>query len=342
MPRPSALSAPFGLSAPVLVLAAGLTAALPARALPPADPDAIITLQDENASISSSHLSDRYYVNGLRLGYTSPTGAIPPFSEQMGRVLWGDGRQRISIDIQQSIFTPANTIARPPPPTDRPYAGVLTGNFSLLQDTDYWRSIVGLQVGLVGPGAGAEELQNGFHDLIGQGRTLGWNSFQIHNEPVLQLLSERIWREPLGTVGGLETDVLPNLTVGIGNLRIYALAGALLRIGQGLNSDYGVARVQPWGMSGGDAYTPVRPFNWYFFIGADGQGVAHDITLNGNTFERSPHVSIKPLVGELEAGVAIMMYGVRVSYTQVFQTEEFRGQHGGLHQFGSLAASVRF
>lgn len=338
MPRPPALSAP------ALVLAAGLAAAAvtPARALPPADPDAIITLQDENSSLTSSSLSDRYYVNGLRLGYTSPTDAIPDFAQHMGRVLWGDGRQRISIDIEQSIFTPANTLAKPPPSTDRPYAGVLTGNFSLIQDTDYWRSIVGMQIGLVGPGAGAEELQNGFHDVIGQGRTLGWNSYQIHNEPVIEFLSERVWREPLGTIGGLETDMLPNLTVGIGNLRIYGLTGALLRIGQGLNSDYGPARVQPWGMSGGDAFTPVRPINWYFFVGADGQAVLHDITLNGNTFTSSPHVSPKWDVGELEAGVAVMLYGVRLSYTQVFQTEEFRGQHGGFHQFGSLAASVRF
>jgi lipid A 3-O-deacylase len=158
---------------------------------------------------------------------------------------------------------------------------------------------------------------------------------------VIEFLSERVWRVPLATFGGLETDLLPDLTVGIGNLRIYALTGGVVRIGQGLASDYGVARVRP-GMTAGDAFTPVRPFNWYFFFGADGQAVAHDITLQGNTFQNSPHVSIKPLVGELEAGVAVMLYGVRVSYTQVFQTEEFRGQHGGLHLFGSLAGSVRF
>ena len=47
-------------------------------------------------------------------------------------------------------------------------------------------------------------------------------------------------------------------------------------------------------------------------------------------------------VGEAEGGAALLLYGVRLSYTQVFQTHEFVGQRGGLHEFGSLAGSVRF
>jgi hypothetical protein len=44
-------------------------AAVPPGGLAP-DPVSIWTLQDENASISSAKLTDRYYVNGLRLGWT--------------------------------------------------------------------------------------------------------------------------------------------------------------------------------------------------------------------------------------------------------------------------------
>lgn len=324
----------------LLATAGALLAAPLADAQPPADAAGIWTLQDENASITSNKLSDRYYVNGLRLGWTSPTDAVPDFAARMGHILWGDGRQRISIDLSQSIYTPADTQATPPDPHDRPYAGVLTGDFTLLQDGDDWRSMLGAQIGLVGPGAGGEEIQNGFHDVIGQGPNRGWN-YQIHNEPVVELLSQRVYRVPIADFAGLETDTLPDLEVGAGNLRVYALTGTIVRLGQGLTSDFGPSRVRP-GLTGGDAYTPTRPFAWYAFAGFDGQAVAHDITLDGNTFESSAHVSRQPWVGEAEAGLAFILHGVRVSYTHVVQTQEFHGQHGGLHQFGSLSLSARF
>jgi hypothetical protein len=48
------------------------------------------------------------------------------------------------------------------------------------------------------------------------------------------------------------------------------------------------------------------------------------------------------LLGEMEAGVAIIWHGTRLSYTQTWQTASFKGQRGGLFNFGSLTASVRF
>lgn len=324
----------------VIAMAATCAAGTLAEAQPPADPVSIWTLQDENATITTNKLSDRNYVNGLRIGWTSPTEMLPDFLATMGHTLWGDGRQRIAFDLSQSIFTPANTQSNPPDPHDRPYAGVLTGNFALIEDSDSWRSTLGLQLGVIGPAALGEEVQNGFHDIIGQGHNRGWG-YQIHNEPLIELTSQRVWRLPIAQFGGIETDALPDLEVGAGNLRVYALTGAVFRLGQGLNSDFGVARVRP-GITGGDAFTPTRGFAWYVFAGFDGQAVAHDITLDGNTFEDSAHVSRQPWVAEAEGGLAVMYQGVRLTYTQVVQTQEFHGQHGGLHQFGSLALSVRF
>ncbi|MGB8180914.1 MAG: lipid A deacylase LpxR family protein [Stellaceae bacterium] len=313
--------------------------AAPAMAQQPSDPDGIWTLQDENSSIATSKLKDKYYVNGLRLGYTSATDTLPASLANFDNWMWGPGRSRWSLDLSQAMYTPADVQLIPPDPHDRPYAGVLTGTFSLQHDSDSSRSVLGVQAGLVGPDALAKQMQNGFHGLIGHGASKGWD-FQIHDEPVVDLLATKIWRVPLWR-DGVQVDVLPEVTGGAGNLRVYGLAGSVLRIGQGLDSDYGVARVNP-GLSGTDVYAPTRNLVWYFFIGADGQAVAHDITIDGNTFQSSASADRQPFVGEFEAGLAVILGRVRLSYTQVIQTEEIKGQQGGPHQFGSLALSVRY
>lgn len=322
-------------------LTAGLVlAAVPSKAEPLADPTSIWTLQDENSSITTSKLNDKYYVNGLRLGWTSPTDDLPRFIASIGHGLWGDGQQRLSIDVSQAIYTPADTVIVPPDPNDRPYAGVLLLGATLTQDTDLSRSAFGVQAGLVGPDAQGEQVQNGFHDIIGYGHTKGW-AYQLHDEPLGELLAQRVWRLPIARFGGLETDALPQLEGGLGNLRIYGLTGSVFRIGQGLDSDFGASRMRP-GLTGSDAYVATRPFGWYFFAGFDGQVVGHDVTIDGNDFRNGPNASRESLVGEFEGGFAVLVAGMRVSYTQVLQSEEVRGQHGGLHQFGSLTLSAHF
>ena len=56
------------------VLAAAALLTLPAAARADGAKQSIWTLQDENASISSTNPTDRYYVNGLHLGWTGPQG----------------------------------------------------------------------------------------------------------------------------------------------------------------------------------------------------------------------------------------------------------------------------
>lgn len=312
-----------------------------AIAEPPQDSHGILTLQVENDAVSTRRgTSDEYYTSGLRLGYTSGTESVPDVLGRLGHVVWGDGVQRVSFDISQSIFTPHNTQLDPPNPRDRPYAGWLRGDMRLLTDKDNSRSVLGISLGVVGSAALGREVQNGFHDIIGDPSTKGWDR-QLPNEPTLQLLGARTWRLPLANVAGLETDVLPALTVGVGTVRDYAQAGFVLRLGQGLGSDFGVPRIQP-DFSGGDAYTPTRPFAWYVFAGGDGQVVARDLFLDGTAFNDSPSVGHRTFVGEAEVGAAVMLAGVRVTYVQVFQSPEFNRQRAGLFNFGSLSASIRF
>jgi hypothetical protein len=329
------------IRSPALALGAVIAvAAMPLAAQTlPADPASIWTLQDENASISAAKLTDRDYTNGLRLGWTSPSDAQPQALTGVGRALWGDGQLRISFDLTQQIYTPTNAASVSPPAGDRPYAGVLMGTLGLTSDTADHRSTLSLGLGLVGPAALGEEVQNGFHDLIGQKHNNGWST-QLPNEPLLEITSSRVWRLKTGGVAGLETEVLPELTAGLGTLRTYVMTGAVARIGQGLDSDFGAPRLRP-GLTAGDAFAR-RDIGWYVFAGVDGQGVAYDTTLDGDLFQSSRSVKRVPYLGEAELGAALLIAGTRLTYTQVIQTQEYRHQKGGPHEFGSLAWSLRF
>ena len=324
----------------------GMVCALPAWAeLPAPDPSHVLTLQTENDSIART---DRNYTAGIRFGWTSPnvdsTGApfLPDALTGLGNYVWGPGRQRISLDFSNSIFTPKKTDAATPDPRDRPYAGVLLGSAFLLHDTTTTRGILGLSLGVLGPSARSEDIQNGFHDLIGQEVSKGWRA-QIKDMPIVQVFAGKTWRYGLtpNPGPGLDVDILPSLSGSVGTLRDHVQAGFQIRVGQGLDSDFGTTRIRP-GLSGSDAYTPTRDFVWYVFVSGDGQAVGWDATLDGNPFRSGPHVSRQPFVAEIEAGIAVIYRGVRITYTHVAQTQSFYRQRGGLFQFGSIAASVRF
>jgi lipid A 3-O-deacylase len=329
-----------GLAGIALVVTFLSMGAMTARAEPARpDPSTIITGQGENDMLSGT---DRFYTSGVRFGITLPTGQLPGFASNLGHGLWGEGQQRLAFDITQNMFTPRITQSAQANPRDRPYAAILLGTASLLQDGDNTRNIISLGVGAIGPPALGEEAQNTVHRIVRAKTTKGWDN-QLPGQPVIQLTADRIWRMPITPSGSpLEADVLPELTGGLGTWRIYAQAGAQFRIGQGLDADFGGARIRP-GLSGGDAFNASRPFAWYIFAGVDGQAVAWDETLNGEPFASTRHVSRVPLVAEFQAGLVVMVTNnIRASFAHVWQTHEFYGQYGHLFQFSSAALSVKF
>lgn len=331
------------------VAASGLTCApigtFAAETAAPADTSRLLIVQLENDSIISPKDTDVYYTSGERLGFVSGTQDVPDVLQAWANHLFGTGQQRLTFDLTQGIFTPWFDHLYVPVPGDRPYAGILLGTIGLNHETMRTRTALSLGLGVVGPNAQAEEVQNGWHQVIGALPANGWGT-QLRNEPAFQFTVARTWRVGLGRAGPFAMDVLPQLVLGGGNVRVYGLAGATLRLGQGLRSDFGVARILP-GLSGGDAYTWPGHVAWYVFLGADGQAVAHDITLDGNTFVPGPTVgnaSVRrlPGVAEMQAGFAILTKWGRVTYTNVFQTPEFAHQRGGIFEFGSLSLSMRF
>ena len=297
------------------------------------------TILEENDSLYFN--SDKHYTQGLRLsdligGSPSP-GSL--WDNAFNLLSFGPffnpgGTRKTAVLAGQSIFTPKNLALKPPDPKDRPYAGWLYGGVSMLQDNavafDNGHMLENFEIdfGMVGPGALGQLAQNTFHQFIGAQQAQGWSS-QIQHEFGGMVSYERLWRLPLLGDNRLGVDVVPELGATAGNVFTYGSAGALLRVGKGLQADYGPVRVRP-AMSGTDYFDQSGlddGTGWYLFAGTQGRIVGRNIFLDGNTFRTSRSVPKKLLVDDLEAGVAInWSQSLRFDFTVMQRSKEFYGQ----------------
>jgi lipid A 3-O-deacylase len=322
----------------------------------------IITFQVDNDFFNPIGRSDRDYTNGLRLGWLSP--ALPDLPNGIAALtnlptFFGEDpvtsvTRRIGVSIGQNIYTPQNTDSYAPIFNDRPYAGWLWAALSLQEtykrpdpshpglETPVRLDTIQFEVGIVGPAAGGEPVQNNFHTLIGDPRSNGWGN-QLYNEPTLGLTLERRWREGARLLFDdpkLEWDFIPAIGASVGNVKTYARAGGMFRIGKELQADFGPGRSQP-ALPGSEGFIS-QGFGWYVFAGAHGEAVARDIFLDGNTAGNDiVHVTHRPFVGELQAGVAFLYNGVRIALTDILRTPDFF-ERDRWDQFGSINVTFRY
>ena len=256
-----------------------------------------------------------------------------------GPTRWG-GSLRWGLSLGQNIFTPDDTLARNPDPTDRPYAGWLYGTISLSSTTPTSYGAIELQLGVVGTSALGEQTQNNVHDFLNVDRAYGWN-YQLKDEPGINLVATRQWRFNSDPVwDDVAVGFVPSLTASLGNVQTYASAGLMLRAGNDLTADFGPPRMRP-SVSSSAFYDADRRWGWYVFAGFDVRAVAHDIFLDGNTWRDSRHVEKENLVGEASAGLAFFMPFARLTLSYAARTREFQTQ-AETAQFGSISLSFQF
>ncbi|MCU0596044.1 MAG: lipid A deacylase LpxR family protein [Desulfobacterota bacterium] len=331
-----------------LVLLLAAIAALwkePARA---EDPGVVLSLQFENDFFGGG--TDRHFSHGTRIEcltgpiqwMTDAADKLPWFASERARNNKKDELQaRASFSLGQNMYTPEDTTALELIPDDRPYAGWLYAGFGMVANQGTRRfDKIELEIGVVGPYSFAEDVQTFWHSLLGLQVPQGWDN-QLQNEPGVVLYYEQTRRFEKQNIGsGLDVDVLPFFGGALGNVFTYAEAGITLRLGSELEDDFGPPRIRP-SLPGSAYFRPEKGFNWYVFAGIQGRAVLYNIFLDGSTFTDSHSVDKKPLVGDLQAGLVVQWSRFRITYTQIFRTEEFEGQDGG-DIFGSLSLSYHF
>jgi len=322
-----------------LLLGLGHTAPALAEENPNAE-RGTLSLIYENDTFAAT---DRNYTNGIDVSYLSAPNAAPlPARWVAETVLRAKEKDVVyaGIGVGQSIFTPSDTKTTAALPTQHPYAGWLHLALSTVVDSGTTLDTLALDTGVVGPGSGAEWVQNNVHDLLGADEANGW-SHQIQNEFGFMLTYERKWRAIAEwRAGNLGVDIIPDVELSFGNVLTQGAAGLTLRVGQDLANDYGPPRIRP-ALAGAGFFIPRDGFSWYLFAGASGRAVAYNIVLDGNYFrDGGPSVHSKTFVAEGQAGLAIQFGRVQTAFTVITRTEEFKDQ-GKQELFGAVSVSIK-
>ena len=303
--------------------------------------------------------TDEYYTSAFKLSWiskgfadSSTRGGSPEwlrwFTAKMPTADRKDLYHTVALSLGQSIYTPKNIDTAQLLEDDRPYAGWSYLAAALQTKNIDFLNTLELNIGIVGPSSLAEQSQKITHKWLGDSEPQGWDN-QINDELGLMIAWQLFWRVASKSVGhhGLAYDVIPHAGITVGNVLTYANAGGEIRFGYNLPADFGSSLIRP----GAATVAPVSTrgprlgaashFGVTFFAGVDGRAVARNIFLDGNTFRDSASIDKNYLVADISAGVSVIFKKFKLTYTQVYRTEEFQGQDGG-ELFGSINLAYTF
>jgi hypothetical protein len=236
-----------------------------------------------------------------------------------------------SISFIHQFYTPDNLRVEDPPKDERPYAGLVAGEYSdynYNHEEDYldiWR----LRLGGVGSCSMAKDIQKAAHNKVFNGADpQGWDS-QLRNEPVVGLTLERNFRGFDSSVFGLDSDVIFNLRGDVGNINTNASGQALFRIGHNIPRD-----LAPVVLS----VESHKFWKYFFFAGSQTKVVGYNALLEGSMFRDDPDTfyskDIEHLVTVLKMGFHVEYGGKRIMYTWNRISPEW--EQSGSHSYGSL------
>ena len=302
---------------------------------------------------------DRYYTHGTKISWISQDLTnyrdilpVPSFVhrwvEQIPYLNDPQNLRTVSLSLSQNIYTPADRERTDLILYDRPYAGVTYLGLGLHSRNSVHMDTLELDIGIVGRHSYAQDIQEVIHKWTGTLVPKGWEH-QLHDEPLINLYIERKWKALQKTnSAGLGFDFIPHAGLGVGNAYTGVNMGGQIRFGWNIPNDYGTYLIR----AGSDSNAPLddtdprffQPFHrlgLHLFLAVDGKAVARNILLDGNTFRDSHSVDKKPFVVDFIGGVGMIIHQIKITYSYVYRTKEFKAQHDE-QQFGAISVSFTF
>ena len=280
--------------------------------------------------------TDRYYTNGVVLGYTAPALT----SWRINRLMIGLRRNSVvksAISLHHGMYTPFTTKLPPTLSDDRPYASTLFLRYSQVSEdaVSGTRVMAALEAGVIGDAALGRYLQKSVHAGIpSNDEPLGWDT-QIRNDVVLnyhlgfhkQVVSARqaeVYATSEVVAGTLHTR---------GAVGISAIAG---KIAPGLTP-----------LPGNTMETQSREEKWHYGMegGFEMRLIGYNATLQGGFFSKENIYALKP--EEIERLVAALHLGLFAGYgrfglsiSQFYLSPEFKA--GKQHFWGQIGLKYAY
>lgn len=290
------------------------------------------------SSVNDSFLGlglDHYYTNGLHLNYSRLLGSGSFFSD----IVPQEQRKLIfHFKLAHQIYTPRSIRNSDPSKIDRPYAGYFYFKADI---NSFWRQNnnlrLGLNVGVIGPASGAEEIQTQWHKWFGLPQPRGWE-FQIENEPVINL--DAAYKHAWFLSGG--ADFIAATSLRAGTAFNDFSTGARFRFGDINPISHSAITNSQLGRFP-DISKEYHKEEWFFFLGLKSRFVLHNALIEGGVVnETTPAYTrrAEPHVFNFNWGFSYStpVFTWKFIMNQVTpETKEAKG-----HNFVSLDIAIRF
>ncbi len=292
--------------------------------------------------------SDNSYSSGTRLSYIMTSDRTPKWAEsivlapQLLDPSFKVDYANFGISLGHQIYTPNDIRETQLIVTDRPYAAWLYVGLMAQFKNESRSHVFELDIGIIGPEAGGEKMQNEYHRIIKKYYAEGWRH-QLATEPTIQLSYQQRQKfiEFHDSKYRKYFDALPLYGVSLGNVAIDAHIGAVMRFGMNLPNDFGPRRASA---TEGDMFLEpqtTKNTSVYTFVGARGLAIARNIFLDGNTFKSSHRVQKNPVMLETEIGLGLAWQDWNFAWRFVSRSPEFK-ERTVYNSFASISLSTLF
>ena len=248
-----------------------------------------------------------------------------PFFGLLRAIAGKVSQKSMSFYLKHAIYTPTNLTEKNLIIDDRPYAGSLILLIGWHIRSHVRLTSLGLEIGWIGPGTGAECFQKTVHNWIDSPDPRGWGH-QLKNEPLLGLRFDHRWRmvrtEP---ARGPVIDIIPHAGFGLGTTQTYLTTGGQIRLGK-VPKNFGTSMRISAVNDTPNIQTKKLRLGLYGFLDLFGMLVIRDILLDGNTFRQSHLVDKHMIRGYACLGVGFLLNRTILTAKAVFESKQFPTQ----------------